>query len=552
MVDNTDNHGLNKYSEGEDNWTHSTDMDHIEERLVVRDTETNRTNYTPHDGAVFISTDTGVVYDGNGSSWNKASRGLDSVAADDISSSEYYLDGSKTVTDLNNLIDTITTENSGNGGVIHCEPNSTYTVTDTTGVVLIKSDVEVNFHWSTVRLADNLDDNAPSNGLVQFDNESKTTNATVRNVEADGNIQNNTFSERHRRGGVRLSDNRHDGTNFIQGEVPEKCTVENVYAHDTIASNAFLAADDCTMRNLWLENSGNDHWLYLNRPVDCHVENVWCTGFARQEGITFGNFVDRPFNGTTLEGVTIKGVSHTPVMGSDLENIVHVRDADAGAGVRRDNTLRDFTIEVSDSSSESYFVVEGPTTVENITWRGQSNSDGSGIIQAIGAAEGSSFNNIVVDLEGTDRTSVYPAIQQQSSNITWRDVTIIENQAQAVRGFFIQPSGIADERSEITGYNIDVGSAAFRFSEANQPINRMSIHDGYASGGAGVWDADSGVTYESGTNAPQNVLNILNPHDGYRAFHDGTDGGNTNAKEPAFYHGGAAEWRGVYSNSTIA
>jgi len=82
MVDETDNHGLNKYTQGEDNWEHSSDMDTIEERLTIKDTDANKSNYTPHDGALYIATDTGVVYDGDGSSWVKAGRGFKSVNTD--------------------------------------------------------------------------------------------------------------------------------------------------------------------------------------------------------------------------------------------------------------------------------------------------------------------------------------------------------------------------------------------------------------------------------------------------------------------------------------
>lgn len=44
----------------------------IEELLIVRDTESNRTNYTAYDGALFWATDSGAVYTGDGSSWSKS------------------------------------------------------------------------------------------------------------------------------------------------------------------------------------------------------------------------------------------------------------------------------------------------------------------------------------------------------------------------------------------------------------------------------------------------------------------------------------------------
>lgn len=79
MVDRTTNHGLNKYSPGDTEWTHSPDMQHIEERLVVRDVASNLDNYAPHPTATFIATNTGEVYDGDGNTWNRATRKFDSV-----------------------------------------------------------------------------------------------------------------------------------------------------------------------------------------------------------------------------------------------------------------------------------------------------------------------------------------------------------------------------------------------------------------------------------------------------------------------------------------
>jgi len=77
----TQNHGLdNDYSTG-DSWNLNDDMDTVEKRLVVRDVESNRGNYTPHDGAQFIATDTGAVYDGDGANWTRATRRHNIVAA---------------------------------------------------------------------------------------------------------------------------------------------------------------------------------------------------------------------------------------------------------------------------------------------------------------------------------------------------------------------------------------------------------------------------------------------------------------------------------------
>jgi hypothetical protein len=84
MVEKTPNHELNKYDEGDVNWTHSPDMQTIEERLVIRDQEGDLNNYDPHPGATFVAIDSGAVYDGDGSSWNKAGRQYESTSANKI------------------------------------------------------------------------------------------------------------------------------------------------------------------------------------------------------------------------------------------------------------------------------------------------------------------------------------------------------------------------------------------------------------------------------------------------------------------------------------
>lgn len=91
VKEETPNHSLNKYDQG-DAWDYNEDMDHIDERLVIRDTEANRSSYTPHDGALFIATDTGAEYDGDGSSWNKADRGYGSLSADHADTRNGYVD----------------------------------------------------------------------------------------------------------------------------------------------------------------------------------------------------------------------------------------------------------------------------------------------------------------------------------------------------------------------------------------------------------------------------------------------------------------------------
>jgi|GEM_PF-1182256 len=67
----TPNHGYNVPSKGTTDWNvplnenfekHDTDIE-------IRDTDANKGNYDPKDGAKFLATDTGIVYTGDGSNW---------------------------------------------------------------------------------------------------------------------------------------------------------------------------------------------------------------------------------------------------------------------------------------------------------------------------------------------------------------------------------------------------------------------------------------------------------------------------------------------------
>lgn len=98
MTDNpTDNHNLPRPATGtfEGTWgveVMNNDLTNkVEKKLVARDLEANRADYTPYADAIFVANDTGAVYDGDGSVWNEASRKYDTLkviqaptASDDV------------------------------------------------------------------------------------------------------------------------------------------------------------------------------------------------------------------------------------------------------------------------------------------------------------------------------------------------------------------------------------------------------------------------------------------------------------------------------------
>ena len=64
------NHGLNYYAIGDENWTHTPDMQTVEELLPITfDERANRSQYEPHQGAIFWAQDTGEVSRGTGAQW---------------------------------------------------------------------------------------------------------------------------------------------------------------------------------------------------------------------------------------------------------------------------------------------------------------------------------------------------------------------------------------------------------------------------------------------------------------------------------------------------
>lgn len=89
----TDNHGLplvppigeTNAEDFEDEWgeiLNDKGWAYLEEQLIVRDTDSNRSNYSPYDGALFWATDgQQPIYEGTGSAWELASAKFDTTSA---------------------------------------------------------------------------------------------------------------------------------------------------------------------------------------------------------------------------------------------------------------------------------------------------------------------------------------------------------------------------------------------------------------------------------------------------------------------------------------
>lgn len=69
----TDNHGLNDPPKGATDWhiPLNENWRDLDTKVEVRALDSNRTTFTPASGAKFVATDTGNVYLGDGTGWNR-------------------------------------------------------------------------------------------------------------------------------------------------------------------------------------------------------------------------------------------------------------------------------------------------------------------------------------------------------------------------------------------------------------------------------------------------------------------------------------------------
>lgn len=65
----TSNHDYQLFSDGEQPWEHRTDFSALDSDVPIVDTAANRSNYVAYQDAMFLASDTGMVYVGNGSTW---------------------------------------------------------------------------------------------------------------------------------------------------------------------------------------------------------------------------------------------------------------------------------------------------------------------------------------------------------------------------------------------------------------------------------------------------------------------------------------------------
>lgn len=95
MAKKTDNQNWDVPEEGDTDYetTFSTFFEQIDRDVSITDLEADRTNYEPKSNAKFLASDTGAVYIGDGSSWNKISSSGDNPIFNSIDTDEATIAG---------------------------------------------------------------------------------------------------------------------------------------------------------------------------------------------------------------------------------------------------------------------------------------------------------------------------------------------------------------------------------------------------------------------------------------------------------------------------
>ncbi|QPV64341.1 hypothetical protein I7X12_06925 [Halosimplex litoreum] len=117
-MNETPNHGYNVPDEGTTDWhlALNENFERFDTEVEIRDTEANKGDYEPKDGAKYEATDSGAVYLGNGNSWVLASRRVHSLEAESINSVK---------TPSGTDIESFRAAAEG-GGVVRLKPGVTY------------------------------------------------------------------------------------------------------------------------------------------------------------------------------------------------------------------------------------------------------------------------------------------------------------------------------------------------------------------------------------------------------------------------------------------
>lgn len=397
----------------------------------------------------------------------------DGVVAKNAESGEVLFEENKAGVGIQAAIDEI-----DDGGTVVIE-QGTYVVNKT---VLLESDMSLigsGANKPVLKLADGLNENAVSVLRVGVG----VTDATIRNLEIDGNESNNReiepFPESPHSHGLIIHGNG-------EGEKPKRITVNDVYSHDAVRSNVVLGGVNCTLKNLELENAATDHWLYLARAESCELSNIDASGFTRGGGIVFGT-PGYQCSQNTVSDVIISDAKKPPH--ATLEDDKQIsRDWPLPVCVFRsdgdgyENTLKNIQIEEpADDLSHRVVVTQPETTIENLDFTGPVGYTWS-VLQLGDTKEDANIAGTVIDsatFEITDhagpQTNPY-IVASFSSDVTISNCDI-NGRGKSYPGALISGEARPVRNNTFKNVSMRTGEPALTVDGTNNPVTELSISE---------------------------------------------------------------------------
>jgi hypothetical protein len=349
--------------------------------------------------------------------------------------------------------------------------------------------------YPTLTIADGLDDN--SDDVIRF--RTGSGGSSIKGFEIDGNLQNQTVSD-YGSGSNPGAQGIHigDGNDGFVDEI----TVERCYIHDIIRSGLVGVCRDGTFRNLVIENSGYDHWIYAAGFNDCLVEDISCEGFARGSGISIGTG-GFPSHDNIIRTVTVRNIEPTP-NASNLANIIQLRDTDASGTL-----VDDISIDGTDAQAITRIYINHPATVSNVEF--ETRDSGQPPIEVTSSAQGSTIRDVDLLISNNIDDQNTTGVQIKADDVTVDNVTAAESGVPInIRGFTVDG---ADDVSIVNSV-ADVDFRAYQFGNV---INRLWSQNLYDKRSAGVLIGSDASVAENGY--AEESANAEEPQGNYR---DGT------------------------------
>lgn len=325
--------------------------------------------------------------------------------------------------------------------------------------------------------------------------------ASIRNLEIDGNESGNRevppypMSPHHH--GIMI----HGSSPKVpEDRKPAYITVEDVYVHDTVRSNVVLAGRNCRLKNLRLENSATDHWLYMGGATNCVVDGLFLGGFARTDGVVLGTD-GRRCTGNTITNVKISGIRETPYQNDQPEGFdgrypslaFSLRPGEAG--LRGDNTIENVDVNIPNAKAGQTMSIRHPdTTVTDLTYHGPFNE--KGILDVGSAGTGSKIRDATLNVDGLGNQSKSPITQIKGSNVLLSSVTVDDAADLGLPAIAVIASDGPIAHVTIRDGFVSTSNRALLGRAANGQVKGLVVDNLYDEHGAGVETGSADVEFE--------------------------------------------------------